>query len=60
VAPPGLRQATRTEIGLAAWIMRLSTSAAMAASPRWAGEPRARGVGAQIGIGGFGEVRPGV
>jgi hypothetical protein len=33
MAPPGPRQATRTEIGLATRIMRLSTSAAIAASP---------------------------
>ena len=42
LAPSGPRQATRTEIGLAARIMRLSTPTAMAASPCCAGEPRAR------------------
>ncbi len=38
-------QATRTEIGLATRIMRLSTATAMAVSPCWAGKLRARSFG---------------
>jgi hypothetical protein len=38
------------ETGFAAWIMRLSTSAAMATSPCWAGKRRARSFGPMIAL----------
>jgi hypothetical protein len=43
-------QAARMEAGLATRIMRLSTSAAMAVSPCWAGKMRARGFGPMIAL----------
>jgi hypothetical protein len=49
LAPPGpWYQATRVETGFATRIMRLSTSAATATSPCWAGKRRARSFGPMI------------
>ena len=51
LAPPGpWYQATRVETGFATRIMRLSTSAATAASPCWAGKRRARSFGPMIAL----------
>src|SRR3954468_5120210 len=51
LAPPGAEcQATRMETGFTTRIMRLSTSAAMAASPCWAGRVRARSFGPMIAL----------
>jgi hypothetical protein len=51
LVPPGpWCQVARMEAGFATRIMRLSTSAAMAVSPCWAGKMRARSFGPMIAL----------